>query len=291
MALGDNLLKDQLSGVVPTDIATTMVEEILHGSCVLPLANVHQMKAPKETFNVWADKPGAYFVNEGEAIPVTTAKMIHPTMEAKKMAVLLTITKEKLNDTVIDVFSELRPQIVEAIYRTLDDEILNGTKGVFGKNILGVINTNSAKVVKGTNSTIDLDVSDAMAVVEAKDYEPNGFLAPVSMKNTLRKLRDANGNQLMAPGVGGSEFYGLPIEFASNGALKDEKANVIVADWNKLLVGILQDMEFSVSTDATIVDGDNTLNLFQQDLVALKVTFRVAALPIKEDAFAAVVQA
>ena len=285
-----NLLKDQLNGVVPTDISTSMMEEILHGSCILPLANVHQMKAPKETFNVWADKPGAYFVNEGAAIPVTTATMLHPTMEAKKLGVLLTVTKEKLNDSVIDVFAELQPQIVEAIYRKLDDEILNGTDGVFGKNVMGVITSAGATITKGTNSTIDLDVSDAMALVEAKDYEPNGFLAPISMKNALRKLRDGNGNQLMFNGVGGSEFYGLPIEFASNGALKDAQANVVVADWNKLLVGILQDMEFSVSTDATIVDGSETINLFQQDLIGLKVTFRVAALPIKEDAFAAVIQ-
>lgn len=289
--MAEKLLKDQLNGVIPATVAQNMYEEILNGSCVLPLAQVKQMTAPTETFHVWANKPGAYWVDEASPVEITEATMIHPKMEAKKLATMVYTTREKLNDSFINVFEELKPQIVEALYREIDREILHGAQSKFGTNVMKAVTDSSHSITVGTNATIDLDVSDAMGLVEVAGYDPNGFLAPVEMKNKLRKLRDADGNRLLFGQRGEEDFYGLPIEFAKNGALDKTKAEIVVGDWDKVIVGILDGIEYSVSTDATITDGVKTVNLFQNDMIALKVTMRVAALVIKPDAFAAVVPA
>ena len=41
-------------------------------------------------------------------------------MEAKKLAVIIPVTKRKINDTTINVFEELKPTIAEAFYKAID---------------------------------------------------------------------------------------------------------------------------------------------------------------------------
>ena len=91
---------------------------------------------------------------------------------------------------------------------------------------MNCIETAENTIEVGTNPTLDLDVSDAMALVEEAGYDVNGFAAKIGVKNSLRKLRDTNGNRLYAEGVNGKEFYSLPIEFSRNGAWDKTKADI-----------------------------------------------------------------
>ena len=151
------------------------------------------------------------------------------------------------------------------------------------------------KIEIDTNGTgkLDLDVSDAMATVEDAGYDVNGFAAKIGIKNSLRKLRDANGNQLFADGVNGKEFYSLPIEFSRNGAWDKTKAELIGADWDKSLVGIRAELEYEILKEATLQDtlwtDGKPLSLAEQDMIAIKATMRLAYLVIKDEAFCAVV--
>ena len=132
-----------------------------------------------------------------------------------------------------------------------------------------------------------------MAMIEESGYDTNGFVARIGVKNSLRKLRDANGNQLFVDGVNGKEFYSLPIEFSRNGAWDKTKAELIGADWDKSLVGIRDSLEYEILKEATLegtLDEDGKpISLAEQDLIGIKATMRLAYLPIKDDAFCAVV--
>lgn len=77
------------------------------------------MKTNEKKVPVMASGPSAYWVGEGERIKTSSATWIYPKLIAKKLAVIIPVTKEKLEDTTIDVFSELRPSISEAFYKTV----------------------------------------------------------------------------------------------------------------------------------------------------------------------------
>ena len=115
----------------------------------------------------------------------------------------------------------------------------------------------------------------------------------LKIKNSLRKLRDGNGNQLFVDGVNGKEFYSQPIEFSRNGAWDKTKAEIIGADWDKSLVGIRDSLEYEILKEATLegtLDEDGkAISLAEQDLIGIKATMRLAYLPIKDEAFCAVV--
>lgn len=236
---------------------------------------------------------GAYWIGEGERIKTTKAGWIYPELKAKKLAVIIPVTKEKLKDTTIDVFNELKESIAEAFYKAIDSACLFGTNTPFAKNIMNCIETSGNKIEVGTNTTLDLDVSDAMATVEEDGYDVNGFVGRIGIKNSLRKLRDGNGNQLFADGVNGKEFYSQPIEFSRNGAWDKTKAEIIGADWDKSLVGIRDSLEYEILKEATLegtLDEDGKpISLAEQDLIGIKATMRLAYLPIKDEAFCAVV--
>lgn len=283
-------LKDNLTGFVPAEQAAGIMKDVARGSSILRLSKVEKMKSDKKKFSIMTDGPGAYWVGETERIKTSTAQWIFPEMEAKKLAVIIPVTKEKLNDTTINVFGEMRPAIAEAFYKAIDAACLFGTNSPFAKSVLSIADNVDNEIVDGTAASLDLDVSDLMALVEDAGLDVNGFAANYGIKNRLRKLRDANGNQLFADGVNQKEFYNNPIEFVRNGAWDKTKAELITGNWNYSLVGIRQGIEYEILKEATLhtvtmADG-KPLALAEQDMVAIKATMRIGYLPIKEQAFA-----
>lgn len=285
-------LKDNLVGFVPTEQASGIMKEIARGSSILKLSNVEPMTSDTKQFSIMTSGPGAYWVGETERIQTAVATWIFPIMTAKKLAVIIPVSKEKLNDTTINVFEEMKPAIAEAFYKAIDSAALFGTASPFAKNILGAATAAGNLVQRETNGVnkLDLDVSDVMALVEDAGEDINGFAAHYGIKNSLRKMRDTAGNALFVPGIDQNEFYSNPIEFVRNGAWNKLAAEMIAGNWNYSLVGIREGIEYTILTEATLqsvtmADG-KPLSLAENDMVAIKATMRLGFLPIKDEAFA-----
>ncbi|MHB9941215.1 phage major capsid protein, partial [Clostridium sporogenes] len=277
-------LKDELQGFVPVEQANGIMKDVARGSSILRLSKVEPMKSDKKKFSIMTDGPGAYWVGETERIKTSKAEWIFPEMEAKKLAVIIPVTKEKLNDTTINVFGEMRPAIAEAFYKAIDSACLFGTNSPFTKNIFGVADGAGNKIALETNGSgkFDLDISDVMALVEDDGLDVNGFAGHYGLKNSLRKLRDANGNALFVPGVGQNELYSNPIEFVRNGGWDKTKAELIAGNWMYSLVGMRAGIEYEILKEATLQSvtmGDNKpLSLAENDMVAIKATMRLGFL-------------
>jgi hypothetical protein len=172
-------LKDELTGFVPVEQSKDIMKDVARGSSILRLSKVSTMESDTKKVPVMAEGPGAYWVGEGERIQTSKAGWIYPELKAKKLAVIIPVTKEKLNDTTIDVFEELKEPIAEAFYKAIDAAGFFGTNSPFAKNIMNCVETSGNKIEVGTNETLDLDVSDAMALVEEDGYDVNGFAAKI----------------------------------------------------------------------------------------------------------------
>lgn len=283
------MLKDQLKGFVPTEKSKEIMGLIAKGSTLMRLCKTMPMKSDEYQFSLWADTPSAYWVGEGERIQTTEATWILPKMVAKKIAVIIPVTKEKLNDATINVFEELKPAIAEAFYTTFDKAGLFGVGSPFALNLFQAAIDEGNFIIDGTSTALDLDVSDTMAMVEDGDFTVNGFTTYGGMKNRIRKLRDADGNKLFVD-VNQGEFYGEPISFCKNGAFDKAKAELIAGDWNKAVIGIREGIEYEILKEATLqntlwTDG-KPLSLAEQDMIAIKATMRLAFLPVQPKAFA-----
>lgn len=284
-------LMDNLAGFVPKPTANEIIADVVRGSSVLRLSKVQPMKSETQKFPVMVSGPGAYWVNETERIKTSVAEWIFPELVAKKIGVIVPVTKEKLKDTTVDVFATIRPYMAEAFYKAIDAACLFGTNSPFVKSIFGVCSSSGNVIAEGTNPKLDLDISDVMALVEAEGMDVNGFAAGYSLKNSLRKLRDANGNQLFVQDVDQNTLYAQPIEFSRNGAWDEAKARALAGDWTYSIVGIRDQIEYETLKEATLnsvtmADG-KPLSLAENDMVAIKATMRLGFLPVKDNAFAA----
>lgn len=283
-------LKDNLTGFVPTPTAAEIIQDVTRGSSILRLSKVQPMESETVKIPVMVSGPGAYWVGETERIQTSVAQWIFPELVAKKIGVIVPVSKEKLNDSTINVFATVQPYIAEAFYKAIDAACLFGTNSPFAKNIYEVAKAANAVIKEGTNTKLDLDISDVMALVESAGHDANGFAAGYDLKNSLRKLRDGNGNQLYVAGVDEETLYSQPIEFSRNGAWDKTKARAIAADWKYSVVGIRDQIQYEVLKEATLqsvtMGDDKPLSLAENDMVAIKATMRIGFLPVKENAFA-----
>lgn len=286
----NGFLKDNLKGFVPQEISYKIIENVVQTSAVMRLSTVEVMNSESKKFSVLKNSLGAYWVDEAKRIGTSTPEWDFPELTAKKLGVIVPVTREKDEDTVINVFGEMQPKIVAAFNKAIDEACLFGVSSPFTDSIYSVAQANSMAVQIGTNAKLDLDISDVMALIEAKGYDVQGFVSNIAFKNSLRKLRDADGNQLYVPGVDQNTLYSLPIEFARNGSWDDKKALCIAGNWDYSVIGVRSEITYEVLREATLTtvtmaDGA-PLNLAERDMIALKATMRIGFLPVKGDAFA-----
>lgn len=275
---------NELKGLIPAEMANEIIKDVVSNSAMMKLAKVVPMNAPTKQFPVELTKAGAYWVGEGQKITVDKASWATVELVAKKLAVIVPATKEALQDGSINVLQEVKTQIAEAMAGAFDEAALFGTNSPYGtnKSIVEIAKQNSKKLT-ATNNIIK-DLSDVMGLVEEEELEPNAFIASRALKAELRNAENGAGYSIFedktqdAP----ARLHGEPLVFTKN--FKKEDAKVITGDFDKVYVGVLDGIDYQISTEGTVGD----INLFEQDMVAVRATMRVAYLVIKDDAFAVV---
>lgn len=275
---------NELKGLIPAEMANEIIKDVVSNSAMMRLAKVVPMNAPTKQFPVELTKAGAYWVGEGQKITVDKASWATVELVAKKLAVIVPATKEALQDGSINVLQEVKTQIAEAMAGAFDEAALFGTNSPYGENksIVEIAKQNSKKLT-ATNNIIK-DLSDVMGLVEEEELEPNAFIASRALKAELRNAENGAGYSIFedktqdAP----ARLHGEPLVFTKN--FKKEAAKVITGDFDKVYVGVLDGIDYQISTEGTVGD----INLFEQDMVAVRATMRVAYLVIKDDAFAVV---
>ena len=288
-------MKDELEGFVPKEQAAEIIKKVARGSSVMRLSKLENMTSETKKFPVMTSGAGAYWIGEGERIKTTGVTWIFPEVTAKKLAVIIPVTKEKLEDTTIDVFTELQDSIAEAFYQAFDKAAIFGKDSPFATSILGGIDSVGAEVVDNSSVNLDLSASDVMAKVEDAGYEVDGWAASIGLKNRLRKLRDSSGAPIYIDGTDQTELYNQPIEFVRNGAWDKDKALAIAGEWKYSIVGVRDGISYEILKEATLqgtLDEDGKpLSLAEQDMVAIKATMRIGYLCVKPEAFAALIPA
>lgn len=275
-----NISTVELQGLVPAELRTEIIKDVTEGSVMLQLANVKEMNQPTMQFPVELDKPGAYVVGEGQKITVDKASWKTIEMTAKKIGVIVPATREALEDGIINIPQEVKASIANAFARKIDECTMFDSTEFYGsgKSIF--------ELAEGTalNSTGNIfeDASNLMGLVEAEDLEPNGFVAPRTLKAAIRNDKNAALNYVVEDKVNGepARMHGEAIVYSKH--FDKSKAQLLTGDFDKVYVGILDEIEYKVSDQGTVGD----INLFEQDMVAIRATMRVAFLVIKPEAFA-----
>lgn len=275
--MGKGIDKTNVEALIETQVANEIFEGVVRESKALSMfRRLPNMTSDKTKLRVLDSLPIAYFVDESTnngRKNLTKMAWDKKYINAAELAVIVPIKENVLNDASIDIWSEVRPRIVEAFGKKIDNAIFNGTDkpADWREGLIPSIVTAGAEVTEGDN--LYSDINDVMTKVEESGYNVTGLLGGVGLKGKFRMLTDTTGQPIK-----GTEIDSLPKAFLDNGAWDKTKSVLIAGDFSQAVYAIRQDVTYKVLTEAVIQDpsnGEILYNLAQDDMVALRVVMRL----------------
>ena len=277
--------RSEVSGFLPEDVVAELIQGSTEQSAAMQLFRTIRLGGTITRMPVMQALPVAYFVNGDTGLKQTTeASWASKYLNVEEIAAILPVPENVADDLQFDIFDSLRPFLEEAVALTLDDAIFfgNGKPGSWpaaigpGSAAAGhTVTMNSAATAGGLFE----DGNKALEVVEGDGFDPKSWVFPRNFRARLRRARSSEGNQLN-DFSGINSMWDLPIEYAMPGRWPSGAGSIqgFVGDWSEAILGLRQDIQYKLLDQAVIQDNTGAIiyNLAQQDMVALRLTFRAA---------------
>lgn len=282
MSYNDSINRSGAEALIPEEFSNDVISAATEASAALNLFPRVTMSSKTRRLPVLAALPVAYWVDGDTGYKQTSkAEWEKKILEAEELATIIPIPEAVLDDADFDIWGDLRPRIAEAVGRLVDAAVLFGTNkpASFGQDLYHGAESAGNVAYLGTHTQaqggVAADLNDVMAKVEADGFDVNGFIAQRTFRSTLRGARDSLGQKLLD--VSQNEIEGQPLRYVAPGLWG--AADLFAGDFTKGILGVRRDISYKMLTEAVIQDpgtGDIVYNLAQQDMVALRVTFRCA---------------
>jgi HK97 family phage major capsid protein len=287
----DNLTsRTDVSGLIPEDVSGEMLGKVAEESAVLTMFRRVPVAGARTRFPILSALPIAYWVNGDTGLKQTTeVNWANKFLDIEEIACIVPVPEnvvEDLQSAGVDVWEEIRPLIEEAVGRTLDQTVYFGVNAPasFPTNISAAAaaagNTTNEDAAAAAGGFHD-DIDEAIGLVEADGFDPSGIVAARSAKGKLRRARATDGQRLAGLNADISEYEGLPIAYPMRGLFPagggaNTNVRLFVGDFTEMVVGVRRDISYKLLEEAVIQDSSGAIvyNLAQQDMVALRITFR-----------------
>lgn len=271
-----NITRTDVDSLIETQVANEIFEGVIKDSKALSMfRRLPNMTSDKTKLRVLDSLPVAYFVDESTNNGrKNTTKMAWDKkfINAAELAVIVPIKENVLNDSSIDIWSEVRPRIVEAFAKKIDNAMFFGVDKPTDWRAGLVPSVIAAGAEVTETGKLYSDINDVMTKVEESGYEVNGILGGVGLKGKFRMMTDTTGQPLNTTEIGSIERA-----FMDNGVWDKSKSTLIAGDFSQAVYAIRQDVTYKILDQAVIQDTDGSIlyNLAQDDMVALRVVMRL----------------
>ncbi|MFE6903793.1 phage major capsid protein [Streptomyces sp. NPDC057717] len=275
------------SALIPEEVSNEMLGKALEQSATLSLFRRVPVGRGQVRFPVLSALPTAYFVTGDTGLKQSTeVNWTNKFLNVEEIAAIMPVPDNVLADVDANVWDEAAPLITEAFGRTLDAAVFFGTNApaswptsiAAAATAAGnAVPANSAATAGGFFGDID----NGYEKVEGDGFEVDGFVGATSVKSKLRKSRDSQGKKLDETRVNGalSMIDGLPVVYPMRGLFPTASGSpsLFMGDWSQFVVGVRSDISMKILDQAVIQDNTGAIiyNLAQQDMTAIRLTFRV----------------
>lgn len=216
---------------------------------------------------------------------VTAIEWANKYIYIEELSCIVPVSGDVLDDSDYDIWSEVKPSIVEAMGAAVDAAILFGTNkpSTWPNGIVTDATSKSMTVTETDNLYANIFETDGLLdKVRKVGYFPTGYIAGMGMESKLDGIKDTMGRPIFDNYQQQENQYrlkGKPLITDSMGTMDANvaTATMIAGAWNKAVYAIRKDMTFSVATEASLYDSSGNLvyALWQQGMVALMCTMRL----------------
>lgn len=283
-----DITRDDVATLIQEEYSNVLLDTAAAASASLSAFETVPLGTKITNAPVLTTLPEASWVSES----ATAAEGKKPTSKAvwgnkqfvvEEIAVIIPIHEDSLEDATEDMISKITALGGTAIGKKLDQAILFGTNKpsswVSPALLPAAIAAGAVYQVLNAPGPNDLAgrIYQAAEAVDLSGADPSVILSRRGLRFRLANLRDSTGAPLYTStfgegGVRSEAIAGLDAAWVRNGAWNSASATALVADRDRIMVGVRQDVTVKF-LDQAVVDG---VSLAERDMVAFRFKARYA---------------
>jgi len=259
---------------LPAEMGREILAKMQTESAVMQLARQIELPGRGVEIPVITADPEAAWVAETGVKPVSNPGLSSKLMSAYKLAVIVPFSNEFRRDAAA-LYDELVRRLPRALAQKFDNTVF-GAGTAPGANF-DTFAAATAQNIGGTNTYAGLVAADAD--IAAHGGIMNGIALSPQGKGTLLGAVDGDQRPLFINNVseGAVPMVLGAKTVLTKGAYVAGTPNTVgvAGDWTQAMYGTVEGIRLDYSSDATLTSGDNTINLFQQNMFAVRAEIEV----------------
>ena len=282
--------RTDVAAEIPEEVSRALINRMPDQSAAMTLFRRVPVSRGQTRFPVLSALPVAYFVTGDTGLKQTSeVNWANKFLNIEEIATIIPVPDAVVADMDVNIWDEAQPYLVEAVGRALDAAVFFGTNAPasWPTNVSASVNSAGNSFTEASTAAqggFFGDVDAAIGLLEADGFDASGFVAARSARGKFRGARNSQGDRLDTGRVNGnlSEVDGLPVVYPMRGLFPagggaGTNVRLFVGDWSEFVLGVRQDITLKVLDQAVIQDNTGVIiyNLAQQDMTALRLTFRV----------------
>ena len=260
---------------LPGAVSSEILQKTQEASAVMSLARQITLPGLGVTIPVITGDPEAGWVGETEKKPVKRGTLATKQMTPYTLAVIVPFSNQFRRD-VPALYDAIVQRLPGALAKKFDATVFGSTAPGSNFDTLGSCTAQSIL----TNAYGGLVAADAD--IAAHDGILNGWVLAPQGKAILLSAVDGNDRPLFINSVAEGAvpmILGAPVR-QSKGAYTAETAAAdavvgFAGDWTQAVYGTVEGVKIAISDQATLTDGGSTINLFEQNMFAVRAEIEV----------------
>ena len=262
---------------LPGEVSSEILQKTQESSAIMTLARQIRLPGLGVTIPVTTGDPEAAWVNETKKKPVKRGTMTTKQMTPYTLAVIVPFSNQFRRD-IPNLYEELKKRLPLALAKKFDATVF-GAVDAPGSNFDTLKNITAQEI--GTNAYKGL--VDADADIADHDGILNGFVLSPKGKSVLLSAVDSNKRPLFinnvaegaVPMILGARTYQSKAAYIEDATAAKKHVVGFAGDWTQAMYGTVEGVQISISDQATLTDGSTTINLFQQNMFAIRAEIEV----------------
>ena len=262
---------------LPGAVSSEIWQKTQEGSAVMRLARKIEFPGLGVTIPVITGDPEAGWVGETEKKPVKRGTLATKQMTPYTLAVIVPFSNQFKRD-LPNLYDALIQRLPLALGKKFDQTVFGGAT-VPGSNFDTLKGCAAQEI--GTDAYGGLVA--AQADIAAHDGILNGWVLSPKAQSTLLTAVDGNKRPLFINNVaegavpmilGASAMQSKGAYVADTTAAKKHVVG-FAGDWTQAVYGTVEGVQIAISDQATLTDGSTTINLFEQNMFAVRAEIEV----------------
>lgn len=258
---------------LPSEVSSEILQKTQESSAVMNLARQISLPGLGVTIPVITGDPEAEWVGETDKKPVKRGSMATKVMTPYTLAVLVPFSNQFRRD-IPALYDALVQRLPLALAKQFDATVFGGVTAP-GSNFDTLTNVTAQSIktdAYGALVAADADIADHDGIL-------NGFVLAPKGKAALLTAVDGNKRPLFINNVAEGAvpmILGAPTHQSKGAYVAGDPATVgFAGDWTQAVYGTVEGVQIAISDQATLTDGESSINLFQQNMFAVRAEIEV----------------